>query len=453
MMHTRLRAWFAAAPLFSQRRIFIFWLPLAASWLLMAGEMPFVNAMLARLHEAERMIAAFGIVGSLSITIESPVIMLLATSTALAATRQSYGVLRRFTLHLMLLTTLAHVLIGWTPLFDVVVRGWMQAPETLVEPVRLGMRLMIFWSAAIAWRRFLQGLLIRFGATRFVGQGTAIRLLTSAGVAALLAVSGRVAGIAVGAIALALGAIVEAAYAYRASRPVILAHFGPGAPQADVPPLSYGELVRFHAPLGASTLLYLLTQPMISAALSRLPNPEPALAAWAVAAGLLFLVRSPVMALPEVIIARIGTGGAGSARSALRLFSFRAGLVCLAALALMAFTPVGRLYFGTLIGVDANLTDLAIASVQVALLLPFIMAWQNWFRGELTAARATPAVTLAMVANLSTMLLVLTLGVAYQAPGVRLAGLALTLSTTAETLTLWAASRRVYLLRQRLAPA
>ncbi|MEP7357873.1 MAG: hypothetical protein ABI847_11570 [Anaerolineales bacterium] len=446
----QLRAWFEAAPLLSQRRIFIFWLPLAASWLLMAGEMPFVNAALARLDDAERMIAAFGIVGSLSLTIESPVIMLLATSTALAANRQSYAMLRRFTQHLMLLTTLVHILIGWTPVFDVVVRGWMEVPENLIEPVRLGMRLMIFWSASIAWRRFMQGLLIRYGATRFVGQGTLIRLLTSAGVATVLAVSGRLPGIAVGGVALASGVIIEALYAQRAARPVIQRQFGSSVPQAETPPLTYANLVRFHAPLGASTLLYLLTQPMISAALSRLPNPEPALAAWAVAAGLLFLARSPVMALPEVIIARLG---AGAARPALRLFSLRTGLMCMAVLALVIFTPLGGLYFGRLIGVDANLTRLAVASVQIAVLLPFIVALQNWFRGELTAARATPAITLAMLANLTTMLLVLAWGVAYQVPGARLPGLALTFSVSVETLTLWAASRRVRAQRQSLALA
>jgi hypothetical protein len=271
--------------------------------------------------------------------------------------------------------------------------------------------------------------------------------LASAGVATMLAVSGRLPGIAVGAIALSLGVIVEALYAQRAASPVIERNFGPLAPQAEVPALSYAALVRFHAPLGASTLLYLLTQPMISAALSRLPNPQPSLAAWAVAAGLLFIVRSPVMALPEVIIARIDRG---AARTALRLFSVRVGLVCLAILALAAFTPLGQFYFGKLIGVDPGLTNLAVASVQIALFLPFMLALQNWFRGELTAARATPAVTLAMIANLTTMLLVLAWGVTYQVPGVRLAGLALTLAVSAETLTLWVASRRVQAVQRAL---
>jgi len=164
------------APTLTQRRILFFWIPLAASWLLMGSEQPFANAMIARLSDAQRMIAALCIVSSLSITIESPVIMLLSTSTALARSRQNYLMLRRFTLHLIIATTFIHFLLSWTPLFDVVVRGWMGVPESIVEPIRLGMRIMIFWSAAIAWRRFKQGIMIRYGMTRQIGQGTILRL-------------------------------------------------------------------------------------------------------------------------------------------------------------------------------------------------------------------------------------------------------------------------------------
>src|SRR3990172_1843049 len=134
----------------SQRRILLTWLPLAASWLLMAFESPYISAALARLTEAERMIAAFGLALSLSITIESPVISLLATSTALARSRQNYQMLRRFTLHLILATTLLQALLAWTPVFDLVVKEMLGVPASLLAPVRLGLQLMLPWSAAIA---------------------------------------------------------------------------------------------------------------------------------------------------------------------------------------------------------------------------------------------------------------------------------------------------------------
>jgi hypothetical protein len=405
----------------------------------MGTEMPFVNAVLSRLGEAERMIAAFGVVASLSLAIESPVIMLLATSTALARSPQSYAMLRRFVWHLMLGTTALHFLVGWSPLFDVIVVGWMKIPPSLVEPVRLGMRLMVFWSAAIAWRRFQQGVLIRFGQTRFVGQGTLLRLGASAGLATLLAVSGRVPGVAVGTLGLAFGVLVEAAYAHWAARPLVRTRFAPGLPNTG-PHLSYRDLVRFHAPLAASTLLYLSAQPLVAAALSRLPNPEQVLAAWPVAAGLLFISRSVALALPEVIIALIDERDSGPA---IRQFCLRLGLVLTALLALVSFTPAAHFYFRTLIGVSERLASLAVVGGQVGLLLPLIIAWQSWFRGQLTAQRATSALTVAMIANMLTMAAILVAGVLLRAPGVALAAVALTLSTGVETLILGLALRRL----------
>jgi len=422
----------------TQRRILLFWLPLAASWLLMSAEIPFVSAAIARLIEAERMLAAFGIVTSLSITIESPVIMLLATSTALARTRQNYEMLRRFTGHLILGTTLLHALLGWTPMFDLVVRDWMGVPANILEPVRLGMRIMLFWSAAIAWRRFKQGVLIRHGQTRFVAQGTAVRLFSSAGVAAALALTGQAPGIAVGAYALSAGVIAEALYAHWAAHKLIAEKFGLDTP-ARGPDLAYWELVKFHSPLAASSLLFLLAQPLVSAALARVQDPEIVLAAWPVTASVLFLTRAPALALPEIIIALADEEGS---LKPLRKFSLWIGLACMAALALLSFTPLGHFYFKTAIGVSEELAARAITGGQLGLLVPILMALQSWFRGLLTARRATLPMTIAMVVNLITMAAVLAVGVALQAPGVALAAVALTMAMGAETLLLWAAARR-----------
>ncbi len=428
------------APVFNQRRILLFWLPLAASWLLMSTEMPFANAMIARLGEAERMIAAFGIVASLSITIESPVIMLLATSTALARARQNYLQLRRFTLHLMALTTILHILVGWTPLFDLVVRDLMGVPVALLEPVRLGMRIMIFWSAAIGWRRFTQGVMIRYGQTKSVGQGTLVRLAASAGTALLLALW-HTPGVAVGAYALSVGVVVEAAYAHWAAGKLIEEKFGVNAPASTSPDLSYGELVQYHTPLAASTLLFLFTQPLISAALARLPNPELVLAAWPVTSGMLFLTRSPVLALPEVIIA---LQDEPNSHAPLRRFSLRIGWACVAVLALISFTPLSNFYFHTLIGVSSDISRLAVTGGQIGVIIPVVMASQSWFRGLLMGRKITRPVTTSMAANLATMAVVLVGGVILKMPGVALAALAFTLAAGVETVILWSAVRKLH---------
>ena len=72
-----------SAPL-SSHRIFHTWWPLAASWLLMGVELPVISAVIARLAYPEISLAAYGgVIYPLALIIESPIIMLLAASTAL----------------------------------------------------------------------------------------------------------------------------------------------------------------------------------------------------------------------------------------------------------------------------------------------------------------------------------------------------------------------------------
>jgi len=171
---------FLTSTAYTQRRIFLFWLPLAASWLLMSLEGPVLQAVIARLGDIQTQLAAFGIVVSLEIAIESPVIMLLATSTALATSGRNYRVLRSFVIWLNALVTIVAVVVASTPLFDLIVRRIMGIPAPIADAAQPGLVIMIGWSAAIGFRRFVQGVLIRHGQTRWVGYGTVSRLFSSA---------------------------------------------------------------------------------------------------------------------------------------------------------------------------------------------------------------------------------------------------------------------------------
>ena len=160
----------------TQRQIFLFWVPLAASWLLMGAEVPVLQAAIARLPDMQTQLAAFGIVMSLEIAIESPVIMLLATSTALSTSARNYLTLRRFMIWINVLATATAVLVAFTPVFDLVVRSLMGIPPDIADAAQPGMRIMTLWTAAIGVRRFYQGVMIRHGQTRSIGYGTAARL-------------------------------------------------------------------------------------------------------------------------------------------------------------------------------------------------------------------------------------------------------------------------------------
>ncbi|MFQ5407930.1 MAG: hypothetical protein ACE5FI_05840 [Anaerolineales bacterium] len=429
-------------PLLTQRQILFFYLPLAASWLLMTLEGPSINAAIARLPHAATMIAAYGIMIGLSVTIESPVIQLLGTTTALTHDRQSYLQLRRFTIHLNLVLTVIAFLVGWTSLYDVIVRQIMDVPTAIADAAQPGMRIMLLWTAAIGWRRFKQGVLIRFGATRRVGYGTLVRLAGSAGTAVGLALFTDWPGISVGASALMVGVLSEALFAHVAARDVMRAHLSPESPASDGGELTYHDIVSYHTPLALANLMLLFAQPIIGAALSRTPDPETALAAWPVTFQLLLIVRSPGLALPEAVIALLK--GPETTR-AVRTFSRNLALFALIVLALIAFTPLAQLYFVTLIGVTPELGAIAINGVRVGVLIPFLMVWQGYLRGTLMARKHTRPLFTSMGIYLGTLVAVmLGVGVPLGLPGVSLAAGAIAAAMLFETL---------YLVRQqRLTP-
>ncbi|RPJ00275.1 MAG: hypothetical protein EHM31_08465, partial [Candidatus Aminicenantes bacterium] len=77
-------------------RIARFWLPLEATWLMMAAEGPFLAAIIARLAAPKENLAAFAVATALAWMVESPIIMMLSASNALVRDGVAYRKLRRF---------------------------------------------------------------------------------------------------------------------------------------------------------------------------------------------------------------------------------------------------------------------------------------------------------------------------------------------------------------------
>src|SRR5215216_839408 len=107
-----------------------------------------------------------GVVFPLSLIIESPIIMLLAASTALRRDWASYVKLRRFMMRVGFILTAIHVLVAFTPLYDIVVSGLLGADLEIAGPARIGLMIMTPWTWSIAYRRFNHGVLIRFNHSR-----------------------------------------------------------------------------------------------------------------------------------------------------------------------------------------------------------------------------------------------------------------------------------------------
>jgi hypothetical protein len=409
------------------RTIFLLWLPLAVSFELMMVEGPVVQSAMGRLANPSLNLAAWGLTMGLSLLVESPVIMLLATAIALVKDGHSYFALRRFTVILAAFCTVLAGLVAFTPLFGFIGLHLMGVPAPIVRAAQPAMQVMLFWTAAIAWRRFYQGVLVRHGATRMVTWGTAIRLVATVATAWGLAHSGLMSGVELGAWALMAAVVAEALATTFFALPIIRRDVLPIA-DAGGDALTQRGIFKFHAPLAATTLLVLLAQPVTAAALAHLPLREDTLAAWPVTYMLLLVIRGWGLALQEITVAQHRYP---EARAPLRRFTWIIGGLSTGVTALIAFTPLLDVYMNVL-HVPGHLQPYVRVGMATGVALPMITALGSWARGVLVAERMTKAVYLGMGINLMTHASLLLVGVLLKLPGMLVASGAFTLASVGE---------------------
>jgi hypothetical protein len=422
------------------KRVLTIWWPLAASWMLMGVELPVLSAIVARLPEPEINLAAYGgVVFPLSLIIEAPIIMLLAASTALSKDWHSYRLIYRYMIISACVLTGIHLLTAFTPLYDFVVDRLIGAPQEILAPSRIGLMIMLPWTFSIAYRRFHQGILIRFGYSKAVGAGTVIRLCTNV----IILLSGyfyhQLPGIVVAASAVAAGVVSEAIYIGLVVRPVIRNHLS--LAPAVTPALTLRTFLDFYIPLAMTSLLTLLANPIGSAALSRMPQALSSLAVWPVITGLVFMLRSLGIALNEVVVALLDTP-----RSSNTLFRFTIILSAgtSVALFLIAATPLSTFWFSQASALEQPLAQLAQKGIWIALPLPALSVMQSWYQGTILYGRKTQGITESVIIYLLTSAVVFGLGVWFASvTGLYVGLIALSLSVAMQTVWLWLRSRPV----------
>lgn len=421
--------------------VFATWWPLALSWILMGAEMPALSAVVARLPDPEIHLAAYGgVVFPMALIIESPVIMLLAASTALSKDWQAYARLRSYMMRTGFALTVLHVLVAFTPLYDVLVGRVLGVPVEIIEPARIGLQIMTPWTWAIAYRRFHQGVLIRFRHSRVVGAGTLVRLGANVTMLLIGFALGSLPGIVVATLAMAVGVTVEAMFVALVVRPVLRNEVRLASPSGQQ--ITLQGFLSFYIPLAMTSLMTLLAQPIGSAALSRMPLALESLAAWPVISGLIFLFRSAGVAYNEVVVALLDQPGSSRL---LRQFANLLTLTLSVLLLAMTATPLSSVWFSTISALPDNLAALAQNALWLALPLPALSVLQSLYQGLILHGRRTQGVTESVAVYLLVNACLLAGGVLIGRIAGLYAGLfSLAISTLAQTIWLWQRSRPVW---------
>ena len=388
-------------------RLLRFWVPLEATWLMMAVEGPFLAAIIARLAEPTPNLAAYGVAYAFAIIVEAPVIMMMSAATAVVDARPGYLALRRLAIALNGGITAVMVAILTTGAMGWILNDLLRLTPEVARLTERSLWVLLPWPAAIGYRRFYQGVLIRAGLTRRVTWGTLARLGAMA-TGALLARGAGLPGALVGAVALSCGVCVEAAASrLMATGPV--RRLAPASSRFEATDLSWRGLSAFYWPLALTSMIALAIHPLVTFFMGRAAAPLESLAVLPVLNSLVFIFRTPALSYQEAAIAMLGEGRQNR-RPILRFAGLLAGVSTLGLL-LVAWTPAARFWFVTVSGLAPDLAAYAVTPLRILGLMPAISVLLNLERAVMVHGRHTGPVTVASVVEVAGLLAMLSVGV------------------------------------------
>jgi len=382
------------------KKIFIFWVPLAATWFMMSMEGPFLAAVIARLAEPKFNLAAYGVAFSFALIVEAPVIMIMSASTALVKDARSFIKLRNFTYLLNSIITVL-MLIGLIPtIFFFVAENLIGLPTNVAKLTYLASIILLPWPATIGYRRFYQGILIRNNLTRRVAYGTIIRLFSMSITALVLYYFTDVPGVAVGAAALSMGvtmeAIVSKIMVLKTQRRIM---------SIEGEDISYRKIYNFYLPLALTTTIALGVHPIVTFFVGRAKFPIESLAVLPVINSLVFIFRALGLSYQEVGISLLGNSSENFKK--LKNFATILAVSVFSILAIVAFTPLSLFWFETVSGLSKELSEFAIFPLQLFVIMAPMTVLISWQRAVLVKSQFTKPITWATFIEVGGIVLVM----------------------------------------------
>ena len=358
---------------------------------MMSLEGPYLSAVIARMADPKYNLAAYGVAFSLAIIMEAPIIMIMSATTALVKGKESFARLKKFTYSANLMITLAMLIFIIPPIFYFVAETLIGLPERVAYLTHISVIILLPWPAAIGYRRFYQGVLIKYNLTRRVAYGTIIRLVSMTVTALVLYFFFDIEGAFVGAAALTAGVVSEGAASKLMALNIVRKIQHVPAEEDEV--LSYKEIFNFYYPLALTSMIGLGIHPMVTFLVGQSRMSLESLAVLPVINSLVFIFRSFGLSYQEVGIALIGNSVEKYRK--IRNFAFFVGILTVCFLGLISFTPVSEFWFHVVSGLSVELTEFARAPLMVLTVLPGLTFLISFQRTILVTTRKTKPVTMA----------------------------------------------------------
>jgi Na+-driven multidrug efflux pump len=424
----------------SQRQYWSFYWPLLLWSVSMVAARQFENAALAHFDPRGTEIAIFAYATSVYWLSLAMLAFAPQVANALGRSKRSRHVCLIFTAVVCTVLTVPLLFLGLTPLGRALLARALGIKEPAVlEQVGLYLTLLSPLILLNGLRHYYTGLLVQ---ARRTGIVAVLNVLHVPLVVAMLGTGIFLGWRPVPTIVLAQGVplaaqLIAAWACYRkAYRP-------PVEPEKE--PVTFSKALAFFWPVALTGLMFAFTRPIIYAFVNRLAvtDPKPIVAALRVGFDLAMLFQMASNQFRHVFV----TFGSKHLPG-LRKFMFRVVVTVTTLMLIVALTPLKTLFFGNVLGLEAQVRDYAGWVLLVMCAVPTVIAWRNYYHGLALIHHRTVGMSIGGLARNSTALLLswglLSAGwLGHSAPAAAVLVCAFTAEAIAVILSTWSWRRKL----------
>lgn len=366
-----------------QQKYWQFYWPLALTGIAMVLAAQFQNGTLARYPDAARELATFAIAASTYSLFDAMLGFVPQTSNVFARSAHGSRIALTFLVGFVCLQLIPLSLLAYSGLGELALVAVFNMDPELLHNVRQYLRFFMPILMVSAIRHFFIGKLIQAQLTGWV---TILNICFLATVILMLVIGIEMQWVTSFSLPFALltGTSVHLVL-------VLMVHRSKyrNPVREEHAELTYREVMSFFLPVTFTSLMFSMSRPVLYAYMSRMPDSLTSIAAMRVAFDLSGIFGNAANTFRHFFV----TFGLRNVPE-MRVFMVRIALLIMAALFLVAVSPVGVFVFGQLLGVEGEVLRKAPQVLVTLTLLPAVMITRNYYHGLLMVHRQTTSMAI-----------------------------------------------------------
>ena len=373
-----------------------FYWPLALSGFAVLLELQFQNSVLAHYPRAEIELATFALASSSFQLVNAMLIFIPQMVAVMARTPADRAQCARFAIAAGAALSLPLLLMGFTRTGAGLLIRWMNIPEALAPAVVRYLQWLAPLVCINAIRHYCTGILVLAERTRTVTLMNAAHLCVLVTVL-LGGLKGGWGALRTLALATVLANLLHFTLGVLTVRRVTIPDH---QMRRGAPTVTWKTMLAFFWPLAATSLLFAMSRPVLYASINLTAGAAVAIASLRVGFDFCALFQNPINQFRHVY----ATYGASDPKGVTR-FMVKVTTFYLALMALTVFTPLSRLVFGRLMGLEGEVLVRSLQVIRVLLLLPLLIMIRNLYHGKMMVRRKTAGMAFAALLRVGAMAL------------------------------------------------